>query len=121
MSKLLEELQYKLQKNRENFFDIHGGLHDSQVLSISINLNKRYVSLLVDDFYANFRGLEGYRSFKKACVTFYVSEIVECDIDHIEQDLHIYEIKVQRENVKILFSPSGSIEMISENIVLSRK
>jgi len=60
----LNDINKDLNNNPKGFFNTLGGLHDSKINIVTINIYRSNIELLIDDLYANFIGFPEYRDVK---------------------------------------------------------
>jgi len=109
-----------LQENPKKFFDSMGGLHDSRVEDIVFNVQEFILKIKIDDLFSNFMDFPEYLdSFKNIDLVFYIKDRFDININLFTNDnLAIYAIEVEENQLKILFSPDGYIKFDFKKIML---
>jgi len=119
-NKLLYELNKKLKINPRDFFNTLGGLHDSQIKVITVDIIKSTVQLYIDDLYSNFIDLPEYRDVKNIYFNIKTNNL-DINLDCFnKEEIYIYDIEVNNDLLKIFISPSGYIKVTFEEIYFSR-
>ncbi len=113
---LLKQMQMMLTQDTQSFFEHLGGLHGSEVLSIFFNEQKKECMIKVDDLYANFVGLPEYKNLKNITLLIDVKGYNICIDKQADDVLSIYDVEIKNDYLKVLFSPSGYLEICFLNI-----
>jgi hypothetical protein len=99
----------------ETYFHDLGNLHDSKLVVIELDLAKRAVVFVVDDLYANFRGLPEYVGSQPVRLTLNDVDVIDLGItfDRLPMRVMDFEVKTvsygPRIQAVMKIQPSGSI------------
>lgn len=117
---LLKEMQNMLMQDSKSFFELLGGLHGSEVLNIFFNEQKKECTIQIDDLYANFLELPEYKDLKNVSFTISTKSYNIC-LDKQDDDvISIYDVEISNNYLKILFLPSGYLEVYFFDIHLQK-
>jgi len=120
-NKLLYKLNNNLAKNPKEFFNALGGLHDSKIKIITIDIINSNIKLLIDDLYANFINLPKYKDCKNIFLLIEFDKL-DINLDHLnKEEISVYDIEINKDLLKILTSPSGYIKVNFKDICFSFK
>jgi hypothetical protein len=110
MNSILRKLNKELSNNSQLFFETMGGLHDCKCNKLYVDLNKKILTIEIDDLYSNFLGLEDYIECKNIKLIIKSSKLIEMNLSTFE-DLTIDEINMYYNNLKIMFTNGDIINL----------
>jgi hypothetical protein len=102
-----------------------GLLHDAEVSSIFIEYEKRYLTLELNDFFANFRETENYPGPLKGRIIFQLFSELEVLLEEgstkeMHSSLSLFEVDAENQDsfvrFSIKFSPGGHISGLAKEI-----
>ena len=118
-NKLLHDINKELENNPKDFFNTLGGLHDSQIKVITVDIIKSTIQLYIDDLYSNFINLPEYIDVKNIYFNIKINNL-DINLDRFnKEEIYIYDIEVNNDLLKIFISPSGYIKVTFEEIYFS--
>lgn len=102
-----------------------GGLHDARAIAIEWSADDRRVRIVVDDIYANNRGLPEYPGPMQATVIFSDTSRLNVEAELALDGLSIYEWTISRKDPDsfssvITFSPGGKVALECREIDIIR-
>jgi hypothetical protein len=106
-------------RDLKNFFESYGGFHDSEIIDLHMNLKNKLLFIAISDPLANFKGFENYKYIKYMQIIFEVNSIMIEMKQDFEDQIFLYDIIVEKNEIEILFSPSGKIKFsLNRNNIL---
>lgn len=106
----------------EAFFRQLGNLHDSKLRAIEFNLGQQKIQLVVDDLYANFRGLAEYPGVQPVRLTLDTVSEVQFALASQPLPMRIMDFEVSQVGISpsmrvaVKFDPAGSINIVCGSI-----
>jgi len=117
--KLISALNKDIELDSKSFFESFGGLHDSEVFKICYERKDSVLIIEIEDFYSNFLGLPEYQDLKDVILCIKIDKKLDINIDLLDSsNLSIYDVLITANSMKILFAPSGFIELSFSDIRL---